>query len=296
MTLFSNDEFLESKDFPFFVGPYRIHEDAPVLPHAHEFVELAYIAEGAGNHTYNGENSSVSAGDVFIIEPGVVHSYNVDKQFSLLVYNILFVPSLLRTEIEALSAVDSFMDFFYVEPFLRSTARFQPHLKLQLDDQMEIRSLLDRIHLEFRAKQSGYRILTKTRLIELFVFLSRCYARLQAPVKSFRTDDYMLHHLCEFIHRHYAEPLNLHQVSRMCGLSPSAFSVKFKQHTGKTFIEYRNELRIQAAMERLRETDDKISQISQDVGYDDLSFFNKLFKQTVGVSPGDFRKLSNRIG
>ncbi len=285
-----NDAFLESPEFPFDASPFRILDNKPIEPHSHEFIELAYIAEGNGTHSYEGRNYKISAGDVFVIEPGAEHAYWVDSGTSLLVYNILFTPGLLKSEIEMLSSVTPFVNFFYVEPFLRSTVRFQTHLKLDLYEQLEMRTLLDRIVLEIKDKRLGYRIVTKTRLIEMFVFLSRCLDSRNSPSPSFRVDDNMLVHICNFIERHYAQPLSLNQVSQLCGMSASAFSAKFKQHTGRTFIEYRNAVRIRAAAQRIAHSDMKMLAISQEVGFDDLSFFNKLFKVQLGVTPGQYRR------
>ncbi|MBO9606019.1 MAG: helix-turn-helix domain-containing protein [Paenibacillaceae bacterium] len=285
-----SENYFESEDYPFSASPYRVRENEPIEPHTHDFTELAYIAEGSGQHSYNGQSSAISTGDVFVIEPGAEHGYIVDNGSSLLVYNVLFFPSFLRSELETLSAVTPFVDFFYVEPFVRSMAHFRPHLKLQPHERIEMKTLLDHIVMEFQAKKLGYRIVTKTRLIELFVFLSRCCAASLSGDRAVRADDSMLLHISEFIARHYAEPLTLAQVSRMCGLSASAFSAKFKQHTGRTFIEYRNGVRVQQAMRLIAETDRKMLAIAQEVGFDDLSFFNKLFKQTTGLSPGDYRR------
>ncbi|WJH37507.1 AraC family transcriptional regulator [Paenibacillus sp. CC-CFT747] len=97
--------------------------------------------------------------------------------------------------------------------------------------------------------------------------------------------------VCEFIELHHARPLSLAQVSQMCGMSTSSFTSKFKQAIGKTFIEYRNEVRIRVAKELLLHSDDNLLSIAHEVGFDDLSFFNKLFKQVLGVSPGKYRQL-----
>jgi YesN/AraC family two-component response regulator len=109
-------------------------------------------------------------------------------------------------------------------------------------------------------------------------------------MRSLAPDETILHNILEFINRHYAQPLTLAQISQVCGMSPSTFSMKFKQYIGQTFIEYRNDIRVRMAQEALLKTTHKITTISQDVGFDDLSFFNKLFKKITGVSPGEYRK------
>jgi AraC-like DNA-binding protein len=189
-----------------------------------------------------------------------------------------------------MSAITSFVDFFYVEPLLRNDLRFNTRLSLQTKQQVQMRAMLDELILEQRNKNLGYQIMVKTELIQLFVFLSRCYQQMDLPDKIQGTDEQTIHHIREFIHRHYKQPLTLEQISHISGMSPSVFSMKFKQHTGQTLIEYRNDIRLNFAKEALLTTDHKILRIAQEVGFDDLSFFNKQFKKKIGLSPGEFRK------
>ncbi|OMF26514.1 hypothetical protein BK133_20380 [Paenibacillus sp. FSL H8-0548] len=284
-------QFLESHDFPFHAAAYRFQSSETIEPHLHDFVEMAYIAEGRGVHSYNGNEYPIAEGDVFIIEPDQIHSYRCPPNSQLLVYNILFQPSLLKAEWELLGGVTPFVDFYYVEPFLRNTVRFQAHLKLQSGEQIEMKSQINRLILEYKEKKLGYRILCKTHLIEIFVFLSRCYEHMtNEPLLSADSDELRIRRIADFIAQHFDQPLTLLQVSRMCGMSQTTFSVKFKEYKGHTFIEFRNDIRIKAAQDKLAETTDKVSQIAQEVGFEDLSFFNQQFKAVTGLPPGQYRK------
>lgn len=290
MRKLTNLEHLNSEAFPFHISTYAFQQGESISVHSHEFTELVYVAEGAGEHIYNKHTHIISKGDVFIIDPDAEHGYSVSEHEHLLVYNVLFLPKWLKNELESLFQMASFLDFFYVEPFLRNDARFEAHLSLTAEEQLEMQMLLKRISLECQAKPLGYQILTKTRLIEMLVFLSRCYKRDQQPAaKMLDTDQKMIHFIEEFIVQHSEQPLTLEQTSRMCGLSTAAFAGKFKRLTGKTFIEYRNEIRIQKARRLLEQTDLKILHIAQEVGFEDLSFFNKLFKKSTGMSPRRYR-------
>lgn len=289
MTRFANESYLESYDFPFHLEQYTFKKKESVKPHSHEFVEFVYVVEGSGRHSYAGVEYLIQEGDVFVIEPDVEHAYFVDEH--LIVYNILFAPSILSHELQSLSNVTSFVDFFYVEPFLRQSVHFQSHLKLNPHQRIEMKQLLDRILSEYTEKMLGYRLLVKTRLIEMFVFLSRCYDQmLHKPMTALASEHKIIERVAEFIELHHANPLSLAQVSQMCGMSQSAFTSRFKQYMGKTFIEFRNEIRIRIAKELMLSTNSNILQIAQEVGFDDLSFFNKLFKQMHGISPGKFRR------
>jgi AraC-like DNA-binding protein/quercetin dioxygenase-like cupin family protein len=285
-----NDRFFFDNSFPFAALIYTIQPGQNIEEHSHEFVEMAYVAEGTGEHSYEGgEYYEIRSGDVFVIEPDRVHAYRVGSQDKLVVYNILFTPSLLKAELEAISSFGSFVDFFYVEPFLRNEVHFNTRLTLLPKQQLEMRGMLERLKSEHNDKNLGYQLLIKTIMIELFVFLSRCYSLLSDSVHPKRQAK-EIQHILEFIHRHYSQPLTLEQISHICGLSISAFSFKFKQLTGQPLIEYRNEIRIQAAQEALAGSDEKIANISHNVGFEDLSFFNKLFKKKTGLSPGGYRR------
>ena len=65
----------------------------------------------------------------------------------------------------------------------------------------------------------------------------------------------------------------------------------FKKETGKNFLEYVTELRIQNAKNYLIQTNYDIAEVASAVGYNDLKYFSKLFKKTTGLNPSEFRKL-----
>ena len=73
----------------------------------------------------------------------------------------------------------------------------------------------------------------------------------------------------------------------------SLFSYSFKQYTGSNFVNFLKDIRMKKAKELLAETDMKIIEISQQVGYDNEKHFMKLFKATCGVSPSEYRKNMN---
>lgn len=64
----------------------------------------------------------------------------------------------------------------------------------------------------------------------------------------------------------------------------------FKSHSGKNLSDYVTELKLEKSKELLRETDEAIKDIAQQVGYYNVNSFNRRFKQMTGVSPGEYRK------
>ncbi len=94
-----------------------------------------------------------------------------------------------------------------------------------------------------------------------------------------------------FIMDNYANPeLTLGSVAGYIGLNEKYFSSRFTKEEGMTFSNYLTEVRIRKAKELMEQTDLKIYEISQSVGYNSVEHFTRVFKKLCHVSPGGYRK------
>jgi two-component system response regulator YesN len=95
----------------------------------------------------------------------------------------------------------------------------------------------------------------------------------------------------EYIDRHFQQNINLAIVAEHVNLNPNYFSEYFKHTTGKNFIDYLIERRIEAAKKLLGEHDVKIYDVGYLVGYNNASSFNRAFKNVVGITPAEYKKI-----
>ncbi|WP_145950157.1 AraC family transcriptional regulator [Paenibacillus sp. Y412MC10] len=286
---------LESDTFPFGMYLETVSGTQNRIPHTHEYINLIYIVDGEGQHIYNDYRFQISKGDVFIIEPNKEHYYAACSDQTLEVYEVQFKPELLRNELEALVKVNPFFDFFYVEPFFRETVDFSLKLTLNPAEQIEFRMLLDLLAEEFTQKRLGYRVMIQTKLLGMFVYLSRCYERLdKVNILSCIDEQTIIEKVSDFIQKHYAKAITLQQISRLSGMSQSTFTHHFKKIKGMSFLQYRNRVRCNAAKSLLALSNLKIITIASEVGFEDVSNFNKTFKRIEGISPREYRKQAAR--
>jgi AraC-like DNA-binding protein len=92
-----------------------------------------------------------------------------------------------------------------------------------------------------------------------------------------------------FIWENYTHKMRLQEIAAVAGLSAPYFSSVFKEERGENLSTYLNRLRVEKAALLLRESDLPIQQIAGASGFEDQSWFSKIFKQHIGISPGKFR-------
>lgn len=96
--------------------------------------------------------------------------------------------------------------------------------------------------------------------------------------------------LQDYLERHYAERVTLEQMGAAAGLGQRTLLRRFRSATGDSPVMYLQRIRIEAARRKLELSRDSIDEIAWQVGYEDGSSFNRLFKRLTGVTPGGYRK------
>ena len=108
-------------------------------------------------------------------------------------------------------------------------------------------------------------------------------------IKWFLNDKIRMGTIYDYIHENYDRKTNVNQIAEIVSLSTPAFCRYFKKQTNMTFTDFVNNYRInQAKIFLLR--DSSITEVCFQVGFESLSYFNKLFKHHVGETPSEFRK------
>ncbi len=94
------------------------------------------------------------------------------------------------------------------------------------------------------------------------------------------------------IEKNYMYNISVNRISEMIHLTPNYISLIFKQETNETITDYVTKVRVEKAMELLKSSDLKVLDVSEMVGYEDPSYFSRVFKKHTGVFPQRYRSLT----
>lgn len=111
---------------------------------------------------------------------------------------------------------------------------------------------------------------------------------------GFYSEKDVLENVKNYIDLHYEKDLTQEFVASLFRLNRSYLSSAFKARNGSSFVDYINQVRISHAKELLKNTDKKMYQISQAVGYENVKYFFRVFKKTQGITPEQFRSYSSK--
>lgn len=159
--------------------------------------------------------------------------------------------------------------------------------------------MYDVLTTEFSNHSRSYKAVIEMEIIRYFIDFIRDNPKL-TPVKDetavHKSSKYQtIYNIADYISDHYAEPITLDGLAGIFYLSKFYLSRSFKEVTGYGVNEYVNILRTKRAKQLLEETSLSISEIAATVGYESITYFEKVFKTYMSISPLKYRKTLNGI-
>jgi len=258
-----------------------------VRMHSLDVVLLSFVVRGRGRHIIGTEAFEETGASLAVTHYGQQHDILTDGR-GMDVINVYLdlqnhpLPTLPR-ELQSVLPL-----------LLPLHPKFQHRLnrivRLEFDDPRPLADLLFSIQRELDTRETGYE---EFALMLFKLFLIQCCRH--AMQKGFAVGEpasqahRSLKELRDFLDQHYAEPHTLKSLATRSRLSRTYLCRAFKAYTGKRLFDYLIERRIQAAMMSLRGRGEKVLGIALDCGFNDLSYFNRKFKQLVGVTPSQYR-------
>lgn len=271
-------------DFPYITYLCSIPLDFPQVPlHWHDEMEFIYIKKGSGVVTVDFTQYVVDAGTIVLIIPGQLHSIDQLAGCSMEYENIIVHPNILISKTADACNTDFLLPLLGGQ--LAVPTLYQPgdayyrEVATCIDANDEIRKTFPK----------GYQLFLKGQLFLLFSVLIEKCSNIVVEQKDNKSLE-KLKRILKYIENNYMSKITIADAATEVGLSQSHFMKYFKNTMGTSFIDYLNEYRLTMASRLLLSSDSSILAISEEVGYDNLSYFNRAFKRRYGMTPSAYRK------
>ena len=253
-----------------------------VPSHWHNEMEIIYIKKGRGTVSLDMTSLYVEAGDIIIVIPGQLHSISQLDKYTMEYENIIFSTEMLISKMS-----DTLETEFFI-PLLSGNIAIK-HL-ITTDDEIhnDLALCLNKADNICKTFPKGYKLALKACLYEFFYILFTNADEI-SETKSNKNID-RIKNILNYIEANFKNEISIEEIANVCGFSSSHFMKFFKKNMGDSFINYLNDYRLSMAARTLLSSDDNIIDIAADCGYDNLSYFNRIFKKKYGVTPSAYRK------
>ncbi len=251
-----------------------------VFWHLHPEYELVYIKNGSAEQHIGSHYSRYTDGTLLFIGPNIPHSNlgNIEHEDNLAVV-IQMTPEFLEDKIL------NFNELKFIQPLLTRSQQgicFGKTIQKRLAKRLEKMSKLSPPYYKFM------------ELIDLLkeLALTDDYTLLNADSVSidYNSPDYLrIIQINQFVSNNYQKQIQLNDLANLVGLTESSFSRYFKKLTGKTFVTFLNEYRVQKACQLLLDKRNNISGIMYQAGFNEAAHFTRVFKKFTSFTPREFR-------
>jgi len=242
----------------------RTHGFRAYEPMFHLHAELVLVTGGHLRLTVEGEARTLGAGDVGMVFPYCLHSYEASDDADAIV--LLFSP-------------------FAVGAYASKMLSHKPSAAY-LSDAAELYPAFERV-LRF------YDVTSDERMRVANTYLSALVGEILLTVQLVRRDTLdasLTQKILVYCAEHYREPITVRSIAKALYISESSVTKIIAARTGGCFRDYLNALRVGEAKRLLRECDRKIVDVMLECGFSNQSSFNRIFLQHVGMTPREYRE------
>ena len=254
--------------------------------HWHEEFEITWVRGGKCMYFIDLQPVPVEEGDFLFLPSGVLHGIPEGKTDFLETDSFVFHP-------EMLGGPGDVCRTRYLLPVERGEIRFP--FVISGKEAVSLRQVFGRLKKVFLQKESGYELEVKALLLQLTALLFQSVP-FERKIRENRQVVEKLKTALQYIQGHYQQPVTVGELAELCHFSEYYFMRFFKQYMNMTCIEYLNQYRIKIAAGKLADTAASVTDIALDTGFNNLSYFNRVFKKSFGMTPGEYSKAAARPG
>lgn len=249
--------------------------------HFHEDYELNLTLHIRGKRTVGNLVEDFTEQDLVIINPNVLHCYKRDENFARVRCEVVVVQFSKNLPAWGFFGTDQ------LRPIREMLCQPVPGIRFSDETIETVREKLLRLpHLQ------GFDAVLL--FLDILHELARA-DRSKVQHIGLRGDGVFSHSrrinkIVQFVEQNYNRKITLAEIGELVGMPASSVSRFFKKRTRHNFWDYLNGFRINRAAQMIIETEQTISEISYECGFNNISNFNRVFRERIGTTPSDYRR------
>lgn len=254
--------------------------------HKHNYIEIMYMCEGRTEHIINGNTKVVvEKGDLLFMNQFAFHDIMAASEHDIGI-NFIILPEFFDEVLPMLNQENALSSF--IISTLRRDTNTAGYLHYRVADLLPVQNLVENLIWSLLNRQANYRELNQTTMGLLFMQLVNETDRIETGNPELYQDIFIMQVL-KYIEQNYKKG-SLTEIAGQLNQSIPNMSKLIKSHTGRTFKELLREKRLKQAEYLVKGTKLPVTDIIYQVGYDNTSYFHRIFKEAYGMTPKSLRK------
>ncbi len=250
--------------------------------HRHDFIEVVYMCRGKTTHIINGSSVTLSEGELLFLGKETEHEILPAGKDDIAV-NFIILPQFFDTTLKMIEDEESPLRRFILGS-LKSKNDSPGYLYFKVSGVLPVRNLVENLLYTLISNTSNKRRINQTTMGLLIMQLLNCTDKLSHENRH----DAFLGDVFRYIEENYYDG-SLSDLANLLHCDLFRLSREIKARTGKTYTELLQEKRLSQAAFLLKNTNLKISDISSSVGYENESYFHRIFVSRFGLTPKKYR-------
>ena len=252
--------------------------------HTHNFVELIYMCSGSTTHRVNGDLITLKEGELLFLNQNATQEIFPAGENDIAV-NFIILPAFFDYALTMLDNDDNYIRDFLLD-CLKSEKEDISYLHFQVSDVLPIQNLMENLIWTLHHQQVNKRSINQVTMGLLLMQLMNVTDKVH--VGRNQQEQELLMVVYRYVEEKYRDG-DLSELSRVLHYDLHWLSRTIKRLSGKTYTELVQAKRMRQAAYLLQNTKLAVGDIADAVGYENISYFHRLFQKTYGISPRRYR-------
>lgn len=287
----TNNNFKEKREHGNFllpIGVYDVslgHTEKSITAHWHDELELILVLSGQFNLKINMDSYICNKGDIILIKSAALHYFSIQNNKYATWNSIVFNLDQLNSNILDNCSVN------FITPIIKNELELPVIISKKSPYNNDLKNIIINIIDSYNTKYYGFELEIKSLMFKYFsiLFKHKLISKKNTHTNLNEEKIEKIKLTIKYIKDNYNKNISIDMLSQMCHYNQYHFMRFFKKYSGKTCVQFIKNYRLEKAANLISTTNLPITVISLDVGFTNVSYFIRSFKEKYTLTPKEFR-------